>query len=67
MKDGIFDIKWFECDKYPANVDVTTDDIADEPKDDEDLEQQYYISDGDESGNDDDDDGDNDFDNFIYY
>ena len=65
MKDGMFDIKWFEGEQYPANIDITTVDNAatDDGNNDGDLEQQY-ASNVDENA--DDDDNEDDFNNFIY-
>ena len=65
MKDGMFDIKCFEGEQYPANIDITTVDnaIADDGNNDDDLEHQYasYVDE-----NADDDDDEDDFVNFIY-
>ena len=60
----MFDIKWFEGEQFPANIEITTVDnaAADDGNNDGDLEQQY-ASNVDENA--DNDDNEDDFNNFI--
>ena len=64
MKNGMFDIKWFEGEQYPKDIDITANKaVADEENNEYDVDQQF-VWDGNEST---DDDEDEDYYNHFIY